>query len=118
MILPIYVSLEKLDRRYIEAAFDLGADRILTTRRILLPLSLPGIIGGFVLVFIPSLGSFIAPELLGGAKTAMIANLIQDQFGELRNWPFGAALSIALLTMVFGSLYIRSLVARRLGATA
>ncbi|TCR71771.1 ABC transporter permease [Rhizobium sp. BK376] len=116
MILPIYVSLEKLDRRYIEASFDLGAGRLLTVRRILLPLSLPGIIGGFILVFVPSLGSFIAPELLGGAKTAMIANLIQDQFGELRNWPFGAALSVALLAMVFGSLAIRSLLARRLWA--
>lgn len=107
MILPIYLSLEKLDRRLVEASFDLGAARLLTVRRVLLPLSLPGIIGGFVLVFVPSLGSFIAPELLGGAKTAMIANLIQDQFGELRNWPFGAALSVALLAMVFGSLFLR-----------
>jgi spermidine/putrescine transport system permease protein len=115
MILPIYVSLEKLDRRLIEASFDLGAGHALTTRRIVLPLALPGIVGGFVLVFIPCLGTFIAPELLGGAKMMMISNLIQDQFGELRNWPFGAALSIALLGMVFGSLLLRSLVSRRIG---
>lgn len=118
MILPIYVSLERLDRRYIEAAYDLGAGRLRTVWRIVLPLSLPGIIGGCVLVFIPSLGSFIAPELLGGAKTAMIANLIQDQFGGLRNWPFGAALSIALLFMVTASLLVRSIATRRLGARA
>lgn len=118
MILPIYVSLEKLDRRLIEASYDLGAGRFLTTRWIVLPLALPGIIGGFVLVFIPSLGSFIAPELLGGAKMMMLSNLIQDQFGELRNWPFGAALSVALLGMVFGSLLLRSLVSRRTGGAA
>lgn len=118
MILPIYVSLEKMDRRLIEASFDLGGGHLFTTRRIVLPLALPGIVGGFVLVFIPSLGSFIAPEILGGAKVMMIANLIQEQFGELRNWPFGAALSIALLTMVFGSLLLRSMLSRRTGAAS
>jgi spermidine/putrescine transport system permease protein len=100
MILPIYVSLEKLDRRLVEAAFDLGADRWQAFRRVILPLCLPGVIGGAVLVFVPGLGSFISPELLGGAKTMMIGGLIQQQFGQSRNWPFGAALAFVLLALV------------------
>jgi spermidine/putrescine transport system permease protein len=100
MVLPIYVSLEKLDRRLIEAAFDLGADRWRAFRRVILPLSLPGVIGGAILVFIPGLGAFISPELLGGAKSMMIGSLIQQQFGQSRNWPFGAALSFVLLLLV------------------
>eukprot|EP01037_Dinobryon_pediforme_P002094 gene2094-2131_t len=100
MILPIYVSLEKLDRRLIEAAFDLGANKWRMLRRVILPLSLPGLFAGVVLVFVPGLGAFISPELLGGAKTMMIGGLIQQQFGQSRNWPFGAALSFVLLAMV------------------
>jgi spermidine/putrescine transport system permease protein len=100
MILPIYVSLEKLDRRLIEAAFDLGADRWRAFRRVILPLSMPGIVGGAILVFVPGLGAFISPELLGGAKSMMIGSLIQQQFGQSRNWPFGAALSFVLLVLV------------------
>jgi spermidine/putrescine transport system permease protein len=100
MILPIYVSLEKLDRRLIEAAFDLGADRWRVFRRVILPLSMPGIVGGAILVFVPGLGAFISPELLGGAKSMMIGSLIQQQFGQSRNWPFGAALSFVLLVLV------------------
>ncbi len=104
MILPIYVSLEKLDRRLVEAAFDLGADRIAALRRVILPLCLPGIVGGAVLVFVPGLGAFISPELLGGAKTMMIGGLIQQQFGQSRNWPFGAALAFVLLALVMAAL--------------
>jgi spermidine/putrescine transport system permease protein len=100
MILPIYVSLEKLDRRLIEAAFDLGADRWRAFRRVILPLSMPGVVGGAILVFVPGLGAFISPELLGGAKSMMIGSLIQQQFGQSRNWPFGAALSFVLLVLV------------------
>jgi spermidine/putrescine transport system permease protein len=100
MILPIYVSLEKLDRRLIEAAFDLGANRWRAFRRIILPLSMPGVVGGAILVFVPGLGAFISPELLGGAKSMMIGSLIQQQFGQSRNWPFGAALSFVLLVLV------------------
>jgi spermidine/putrescine transport system permease protein len=100
MILPIYVSLEKLDRRLIEAAFDLGANRWRAFRRVILPLSMPGVVGGAILVFVPGLGAFISPELLGGAKSMMIGSLIQQQFGQSRNWPFGAALSFVLLVLV------------------
>jgi spermidine/putrescine transport system permease protein len=100
MVLPIFVSLEKLDRRLVEAAFDLGADRWRAFRRVILPLSMPGVVGGAILVFIPGLGAFISPELLGGAKSMMIGSLIQQQFGQSRNWPFGAALSFVLLVLV------------------
>ena len=100
MVLPIYVSLEKLDRRLVEAAFDLGADRLSALRNVILPLCMPGIVGGVVLVFVPGLGAFISPELLGGAKTMMIGGLIQQQFGQSRNWPFGAALAFVLLALV------------------
>ena len=98
MVLPIYASLE-LDFRLVEAAYDLGAGRWTALRRIIIPLSLPGIIAGSVLVFIPCLGAFVTPELLGG-KSLMIGNLIQNQFGASRNWPFGAALALTLLALV------------------
>lgn len=100
MVLPIYASLEKLDWRLVEAAYDLGANRLAALRRVVLPLSLPGIVAGAVLVFIPCLGAYVTPVLLGGGKTLMIGNLIQMQFGASRNWPFGAALAFALLAIV------------------
>jgi spermidine/putrescine transport system permease protein len=100
MVLPIYASLEKLDWRLVEAAYDLGANRIRALSRIIIPLSLPGIVAGSVLVFIPCLGSYVTPVLLGGGKALMIGNLIQLQFGASRNWPFGAALAFALLSIV------------------
>ena len=109
MILPIYVSLEKLDRRLIEAAFDLGADRWRALRRVILPLAMPGIVGGAILVFVPGLGAFISPELLGGAKSMMIGSLIQQQFGQARNWPFGAALAFVLLAIVLLALMAHAL---------
>jgi spermidine/putrescine transport system permease protein len=87
-VLPIYASLEKLDFRLVEAAYDLGADRRRALARVIIPLSMPGIIGGSVLVFIPCLGAFVTPELLGGGKSLMIGNLIQNQFGSAR---FGSA---------------------------
>jgi|HubBroStandDraft_6_1064221.scaffolds.fasta_scaffold331750_2 spermidine/putrescine transport system permease protein len=99
MILPIYVALERLDRRLLDAAQDLGANRFWTFVKITLPLSWAGVIAGAVLVFIPSLGAFITPDLLGGAKSVMIGNLIQNQFTQL-NQPFGAALSLILMVSV------------------
>lgn len=99
MILPIYVALERLDTRLLEAAQDLGANRFWTFLRVTLPLSKPGLIAGIVLVFIPSLGAFITPDLLGGAKSIMIGNLIQNQFIQL-NQPFGSALSLILTLAV------------------
>ncbi len=99
MILPIYVALERLDKRLLEAAQDLGANRFWTFVKVTLPLSRPGLIAGTMLVFIPSLGAFITPDLLGGAKSIMIGNLIQNQFAQL-NKPFGSALSLMLTAAV------------------
>lgn len=99
MILPIYVALERLDIKLLEAAQDLGANRFWTFVKVTLPLSRPGLLAGIVLVFIPSLGAFITPDLLGGAKSIMIGNLIQNQFAQL-NQPFGSALSLLLTVAV------------------
>lgn len=99
MILPIYVALERLDVRLLEASQDLGASRFWTFVKVTLPLSRPGLVAGVVLVFIPSLGAFITPDLLGGAKSVMIGNLIQNQFAQL-NQPFGSALSLLLTAAV------------------
>jgi spermidine/putrescine transport system permease protein len=99
MILPLYASLERLDRSLLEAAADLGAGPARALWRVTLPLSLPGIVAGSVLVFIPSLGAYLAPDLLGGARTMYMGSLIQGQFAVVRDAPFGAALSF-LLSMV------------------
>ncbi|MGI8406697.1 MAG: ABC transporter permease [Thermomicrobiales bacterium] len=100
MILPIYASVRNLDKRYIEAAHDLGATPLRTFIRIVLPLTMPGIIAGIVLFFIPVFGSFVTPQLLGGTSDVMMGNVISDQFGEAFNWPFGAALSIVMTIIV------------------
>jgi len=113
MILPIYASAERFDFRLAEAAYDLGAAKITVLRRIVLPSIRPGIIAGALLVFIPALGSFLAPELLGGGKTTMIANVIASQFGASRNWPFGAALSVMLLVITLLVLLFLAHLARR-----
>ena len=116
MVLPIYTSLEKMDWRLVEAAFDLGANRWKALKRIIIPLAMPGIVAGCILVFIPSLGNYIIPELLGGGKSLMIGNLIQLQFGTAHNWPFGAALSFALLAFVLAAMLVYSMRFRQ-GAT-
>ncbi len=100
MILPIYASLEKLNINLIEAARDLYANRWTVIRRIVIPLCLPGIVAGCILVFVLSLGDFISPSVLGGGKRMMLSNLIQFQFSSARNWPFGGALTMLLLLMV------------------
>ena len=100
MIIPLYVSLEKLDPSLLEAAADLGADARRTFTRVVVPQTMPGIVAGCVLVFIPSLGAYLAPDLLGGGKTAYIGNLIQSQFAVARDMPFGAALSLVLSLVV------------------
>jgi spermidine/putrescine transport system permease protein len=101
MVLPIYAAVERYDMRLSEAAADLGASRWVTLREVVIPAVRPGIVAGCILVFIPSLGSFLAPDLLGGAKTYMIGSLIDEQFrGSLGNWPFGAAVSTILITLV------------------
>jgi len=101
MVLPIYAAVERYNFALSEAAFDLYASRWTTLRKILIPVVKPGLIAGCILVFIPSLGAFLAPDLLGGAKTFMIGSLIEEQFkGNAGNWPFGAAASMILLSMV------------------
>jgi spermidine/putrescine transport system permease protein len=100
MIIPLFVSIEKLDRALLEAAADCGADARRTFTGVVLPQTLPGIVAGCVLVFIPSLGAYLAPDLLGGGKTAYIGNLIQSQFAVARDMPFGAALSFLLSLVV------------------
>jgi len=100
MVLPIYAALSRLDLRLLEAAHDLYASRPRVLREIVIPMAIPGILAGCVLVFIPSIGNFIAPALLGGGQNMMIGTLVQLQFGSGRNWPFGAALALILLTTV------------------
>lgn len=110
MILPIYASMERLDFRLVEAAYDLYASRWRVLVRVILPLVKPGVIAGSILVFIPSLGAYVTPRVLGGGKHLMIGNLIELQFGQGRNWPLGAALSLTLLVIVMVALmvYVRS----------
>lgn len=101
MVLPIYAAVERYNFALSEAAADLYASRWVTLREIVLPVVRPGIVAGCILVFVPSLGAFLAPDLLGGAKTFMIGNLIDEQFkGSQGNWPFGAAVSMILMTLV------------------
>ncbi|NLN18862.1 MAG: ABC transporter permease [Firmicutes bacterium] len=106
MILPLYASLEKIDRSYIEAAMDLGAQGRYVLTKVILPLSLPGIAAGCVLVFIPALAMFAIPDLLGGARTMLVGNLIKNQFLSARNWPFGSAASVFLIVAMLLALFI------------
>jgi spermidine/putrescine transport system permease protein len=106
MVLPLYASMERLDFNLVEAAYDLYATRNKVLRRVIVPLVKPGIIAGSILVFIPSLGAFVTPRVLGGGKKMMLGNLIELQFGAGRNWPLGAALSITLLSIVMIALLI------------
>ena len=110
MILPIYASMERLDFQLVEAAYDLYASRWRVLVRVILPLVKPGVIAGSILVFVPSLGAYVTPRVLGGGKHLMIGNLIELQFGQGRNWPLGAALSLTLLVIVMVALmvYVRS----------
>ncbi len=110
MVLPIYASMEKFDFRLVEAGYDLYATRLRVLRRIILPLVKPGVVAGSILVFIPSLGAYVTPRVLGGGKNMMLGNLISLQFGQGRNWPLGAALSLTLLLIVMVALlyYVRS----------
>jgi spermidine/putrescine transport system permease protein len=106
MILPIYASLEKLDPSLLEAAEVLGARPQARFRRVTLPLSMPGVVAGCLLVFIPALGSFLTSDLLGGAKQIMIGNLVQNQFSSARNWPFGSAASFIVMALVLAAVMI------------
>ena len=105
MILPLYSAIEKLDNTYIEAARDLGANKFQTLTKVILPLTMPGIIGGCLLVLLPALGMFYISDLLGGAKNLLIGNVIKSQVLNARDWPFGAATSIALTIAMAIMLY-------------
>ncbi|NLS12582.1 spermidine/putrescine ABC transporter permease PotB [Vibrio sp. SM6] len=105
MILPLYSAIEKLDDTYIEAAKDLGANKLQTLTKVILPLTMPGIIGGCLLVLLPALGMFYISDLLGGAKNLLIGNVIKSQVLNARDWPFGAATSIALTIAMAIMLY-------------
>ncbi|CAB4339781.1 MAG: ABC transporter permease subunit [Actinobacteria bacterium] len=115
MILPIYASAERFDFRLAEAAYDLGARRMTVLRRVILPSIRPGIISGIALVFIPALGSFLQSDMLGGGKTNMIANVIANNYGQARNWPFGSALSVLLMVLTLISVVIVQRIAARKG---
>jgi len=110
MVLPLYASIEKLDFRLVEAGYDLYANRLQVLWRIIIPLVKPGLIAGSILVFIPSLGAYVIPRVLGGGKNLMLGNLIELQFGAGRNWPLGAAMSITLMALVMIALlfYVRN----------
>ena len=106
MVLPLYAAIERFDFRLVEAGYDLYATRRTILRQIILPLTMPGVVAGSLLVFIPSLGAFIAPDLLGGGKNLMIGNLIALQFQGSRNWPFGSAAAVILMSVVLVALMI------------
>lgn len=110
MVLPLYAAIDRFDMRLLEAAYDLYASRFQVLRRVILPLVKPGIVAGSILVFVPSLGAYVTPRVLGGGKNMMIGNFIELQFGQGRNWPLGAALSMLLLAVVMVALlvYVRA----------
>ncbi|MEQ6250244.1 ABC transporter permease [Sulfitobacter sp. HNIBRBA3233] len=110
MVLPLYASMERLDFSLVEAGYDLYATRFQVLRRVIFPLVKPGVIAGSILVFVPSLGAYVTPRVMGGGNQLMLGNLIELQFGQGRNWPLGAALSITLLAIVMIALlaYVRA----------
>jgi|TARA_R110002072_G_scaffold94336_1_gene208484 spermidine/putrescine transport system permease protein len=113
MVLPLFAALDRMDKSLMEASMDLGAGRARTIMNIAVPLALPGIISGIIITFIPSLGSYLTPDLLGGTDSQMIANVIERQFKSANDLPFGSALSFILLYATFFALALRSLLARR-----
>ncbi len=117
MVLPLYAAMERLDFRLVEAAYDLYASRLQVLRRVIVPLVRPGIVAGSILVFVPALGAYVTPRVLGGGKNMMLGNLIELQFGQGRNWPLGAALSMTLLLIVAVALlvYVRNATEREHG---
>lgn len=115
MFLPLFAAVDNLDRSLVEASMDLGATRVQTFVKVVLPQTLPGILGGAVIVFIPAVGNFVVPDILGGAKGLMIGNLVEQQFLSARNWPFGAALSMIIMAVVLIVLLTSVARARRAG---
>lgn len=118
MFLPLYAAVDNLDRAQVEASLDLGASRLQTFFKVVLPQTMPGIMGGAVIVFIPSVGNFVVPDVLGGAKGLMIGNLVEQQFLSARNWPFGSALSMIIMAVVLLVLTLSVTRARKAGGHA
>ncbi|MFQ0812505.1 spermidine/putrescine ABC transporter permease [Brucella anthropi] len=116
MFMPVYASIEKLDWRLVQASLDLGAGPVRTFFRVVLPLTAPGIFAGSVIVFIPALGNFVVPAVLGGAKVMMLGNLIEGQFLAARNWPFGSALAMMVMAVMLVLLLIYVLLTNRRNA--
>jgi spermidine/putrescine transport system permease protein len=116
MVLPLYAALDRLDRSLIEASLDLGAGHTRTMFSIVMPLAMPGIISGIIITFVPALGAYLTPDLLGGPDSQMIANVIERQFKVANDWPFGAALSFLLMYATFGAIALRAYFSR--GKTA
>ncbi len=112
MVLPLYASLDRMDKSYLEASLDLGASQLRTFMAIVVPLAMPGIVSGVIITFIPTLGAFLTPDLLGGTDSQMIANVIERQFKSANDWPFGAALSFLLMYITFFALAVRSLMSK------
>lgn len=108
LVLPLYTAVEKIDWSIAEAAADLGADRLRVFRHAILPQLTPGMVAGIILVFIPATGQFVVPDLLGGAKTVMLGNAIQQQFGPSRDWPFGSAIAFVGMSVVLLGLFLQS----------
>ncbi len=113
MVLPLYAALDRLDRSLIEASLDLGAGHLATLWRVVVPLALPGIVSGIIITFIPALGAYLTPDLLGGTNSQMIANVIERQFRSANDWPFGAALSFLLMYLTFAALMVQAIISRR-----
>jgi spermidine/putrescine transport system permease protein len=112
MILPIMTNVERLDTRLIDAAYDLGANRFTTFRKVIIPLTTPGIVSGIILVFLPAMTLFYIPDILGGAKSILVGNLIQNQLLVAQNWPLGSAVSTILTLMLVSLLFIYGWVTR------
>jgi len=113
MVLPLYSALDRLDRSLLEASLDLGAGHFRTMMMVVVPLALPGIASGILITFIPALGAYLTPDLLGGPDSQMIANIIERQFKRANDWPFGAALSFLLMYMTFIAIALQALLAKR-----
>jgi spermidine/putrescine transport system permease protein len=113
LVLPLYSALDRLDRSLLEASLDLGAGHIRTIFEVVVPLALPGILSGILITFIPAMGSYLTPDLLGGPDSQMIANVIERQFKRANDWPFGSALSFVLMYLTFVAIAVQAMISRR-----
>ena len=118
MVLPLYSALDRLDKSLLEASLDLGAGHMRTLFKVVVPLALPGIASGILITFIPALGAYLTPDLLGGPDSQMIANVIERQFKRANDWPFGASLSFLLMYLTFVAIAVQALLGRKKGAAA